>query len=88
MYKIFLDENLFNYLIENLEDDKMRKSIIGSKKKEDKKVYFKLDVDTKIDLMDYVEDLQLQIGVVDGDYLNDDGKKLQQIYDEIYNQTN
>lgn len=88
MYKIFLDENLFDYLIKNLEDEKIKNIILDNKNKEDEKVYFELDVDTKLDLMEYVEDLQLEIGFNNEDYLNEYGKKLQIISDEIYNQTN
>ncbi|CAI3573251.1 hypothetical protein [Clostridium neonatale] len=88
MYKIFLDENLFDYLIKNLEDKKIKNIILDNKNKEDEKVYFEIDVDTKLDLMEYVEDLQLEIGFDNEDYLNEDGKKLQIIIDELYNQTN
>lgn len=88
MYKIFLDENILNYLIKNLEDEKIKKVILDNKSKEDKKVYFEIDVDTKLDLMDYVEDLQVEIGFDNEDYLNEDGKKLQIVIDEIYKQTN
>lgn len=88
MYKIFLDENLFDYLIKNLEDEKIKSIILDNKNKEDEKVHFEIDVDTKLDLMDYVEDLQLEIGFDNEDYLNEDGKKLQIIIDELYNQTN
>lgn len=88
MYKIFLDEKLFDYLIENLEDEKIKKVILDNKSTEDEKVYFEIDVDTKLDLMEYVEDLQLEIGFDNEDYLNEDGKKLQIIIDEFYNQTN
>lgn len=88
MYKIFLDEKLFDYLIENLEDEKIKKVILDNKSTEDEKVYFEIDVDTKLDLMEYVEDLQLEIGFDNEDYLNKDGKKLQIIIDELYNQTN
>lgn len=88
MYKIFLDEKLFDYLIENLEDEKIKKVILDNKSTEDEKVYFEIDVDTKLDLMEYLEDLQLEIGFDNEDYLNEDGKKLQIIIDELYNQTN
>ena len=57
MYKIFLDENLFDYLIKNLEDKKIKNIILDNKNKEDEKVYFEIDVFTKLDLMEYVEDL-------------------------------
>ncbi|MFR1378848.1 MAG: hypothetical protein ACLSTJ_07810 [Clostridium neonatale] len=88
MYKIFLDKNLFDYLIKNLEDEKIKNIILNNKNKEDEKVYFEIDSDTKLDLMEYVEDLQLEIGFDNEDYLNEDGKKLQIIIDELYNQTN
>ena len=51
-------------------------------------VTIQLDADTKLDLMEYVEDKQLEIGFINQDYLNEDGKKLQDIYDELYYQTN
>ena len=88
MYKIFLDKNFFDYLIKNLEDEKIKNIILNNKNKEDEKVYFEIDSDTKLDLMEYVEDLQLEIGFDNEDYLNEDGKKLQIIIDELYNQTN
>lgn len=87
MYNVFLNKNLFNYLIENLNDEEIKKAI--SKKDEGNgNVHFEIDVDTKIDLLDYIEDLQLEIGFDDEDYLNEDGKKIQEIYDQVYKQTN
>lgn len=87
MYRVKLDKDVYNYLINILEDvdikDNIRTTDVGTDR-----VTIQLDVDTKLDLMEYVEDKQLEIGFVNQDYLNEDGKKLQKIYDEIYYQTN
>lgn len=90
MYKIFLDKTLFNYMIEKINDKKINEAIFSKKEEpdDDDKVYFEIDVDTKINLLDYIEDLQLEIGFDNEDYLNEDGKKIQEIYDQIYKQTN
>lgn len=90
MYKIFLDKTLFNYMIENINDKKINEAIFSKKEEpdDDDKVYFEIDVDTKIKLLDYIEDLQLEIGFDNEDYLNEDGNKIQEIYDQIYKQTN
>lgn len=87
MYKIFLDKNLFNYLMVNLNDEKI-KEVLSKKHEEDGNVHFEIGVDTKIELLDYIEDLQLEIGFDNEDYLNEDGKKIQEIYDKVYKQTN
>lgn len=87
MYNVFLDKNLFNYLIENLNDGEIKKAI-SKKDEENGNVHFEIDVDTKIDLLDYIEDLQLEIGFDNEDYLNEDGRKIQEIYDQVYKQTN
>ncbi|AJG98860.1 hypothetical protein LF65_02274 [Clostridium beijerinckii] len=87
MYNIFLDKNLFSYLIENLNDEEIKKAISKNNEENDN-VHFEIDVDTKIDLLDYIEDLQLEIGFDNEDYLNEDGKKIQEIYDQVYKQTN
>ncbi len=90
MYKISLDKKLFDYMVENVKDKEISEAI-QSKKEENQnesKVYFEIDVDTKIDLLDYIEDLQLEIGFDNEDYLNENGKKIQEIYDQIYKQTN
>ncbi|KFX56155.1 hypothetical protein FDC50_10120 [Clostridium botulinum] len=86
MYKIILSKSLYDYMTDKLEDN-LKNKIKDISYKNDK-VDFYLDVDTKLDIMEFVEDKQLEIGFVNEDYLNDDGEKLQKIYDEIYYQTN
>ncbi|WP_373599433.1 hypothetical protein [Paraclostridium bifermentans] len=86
MYKIKLNIKIYDYLI-NILDEKLKNRIKDSIYEKDN-VYFHMDVDTKLDIMEYVEDKQLEIGFINEDYLNEDGKKLQTIYDEIYFQTN
>jgi|GEM_PF-7097212 len=90
MYKISLDNDLFNYMIEHIEDKKINEAILSRKEDQDddNKVHFEIDVDTKIDLLDSIEDLQLEIGFDNEDYLNENGKIIQEIYDEIYKQSN
>ncbi|MBY6879669.1 hypothetical protein EXN65_19705 [Clostridium botulinum] len=88
MYKIELNNSLFDYLIKILDDEKLKNKILENKYKQHSITYFDLDVDTKLDLMEYVEDKQVEIGFVNEDYLNEDGRNLQAIYDEIYRQTN
>ncbi|NFL75522.1 hypothetical protein [Clostridium sporogenes] len=88
MYKIELNNSLFDYLIKILDDEKLKNKILEKKYKQHSITYFDLDVDTKLDLMEYVEDKQVEIGFVNEDYLNEDGRNLQAIYDEIYRQTN
>ncbi|NFC76744.1 hypothetical protein EXM99_08290 [Clostridium botulinum] len=88
MYKIELNNSLFDYLIKILDDEKLKNKILENKHKQHSITYFDLDVDTKLDLMEYVEDKQVEIGFVNEDYLNEDGRNLQAIYDEIYRQTN
>ncbi|WP_040209863.1 hypothetical protein [Clostridium polynesiense] len=85
---IELDINLYKYMVEQLYDEDLKEKVIRSSEVSENKVSLKLDIDLKIELMDYVEDLQIEIGFVNQEYLNEDGKKLQKIYDEIYNQTN
>lgn len=86
MYSIILEEELFNYMIDILEEQ--LKNRITNIENGSSGVNFKVDVDTKLDIMEYVEDKQLEIGFVNQDFLNSDGEKLQKIYDEIYYQTN
>lgn len=86
MYKIDFNRQLYDYMINNLENDLINR--IENIEYKNDRVYFDLDVDTKLDIMEYVEDKQLEIGFVNQDYLNEDGEKLQDIYDEIYYQTN
>jgi len=88
VYKIELNNSLFDYLIKILDDEKLKNKILEKKYKQHSITYFDLDVDTKLDLMEYVEDKQVEIGFVNEDYLNEDGRNLQAIYDEIYRQTN
>nr|WP_243157531.1 hypothetical protein [Clostridium sporogenes] len=71
-----------------MDDEKLKNKILEKKYKQHSITYFDLDVDTKLDLMEYVEDKQVEIGFVNEDYLNEDGRNLQAIYDEIYRQTN
>ncbi len=73
-------------MIDKLEDN-LKNKIKDISYKNDE-VNFYLDVDIKLDIMEFVEDKQLEIGFVNEDYLNEDGEKLQKIYDEIYYQTN
>lgn len=86
--KIKLSKELYNYLISVISDDKVLQEKIESNSIVEDDAIITVDVDTKIELMEYVEDLQLEIGFENEDYLNEDGKKLQDIYDEIYYQTN
>lgn len=86
MYQIKLDKKLYNYLMSILEDEVIKENI--SLIVDAEVVTIQLDADTKLDLMEYVEDKQLEIGFINQDYLNEDGKKLQDIYDELYYQTN
>ncbi|MBN1047094.1 hypothetical protein DVW08_17365 [Clostridium botulinum] len=86
MYKIILSKSLYDYMIDKLEDN-LKNKIKDISYKNDE-VNFYLDVDIKLDIMEFVEDKQLEIGFVNEDYLNEDGEKLQKIYDEIYYQTN
>jgi len=88
MYKVYLDKNLFDYLIVNLNDEKIKEEILSKKEEQEGNIQFEIDVDNKIDLLDYIEDLQLKMGFDNEDYLNEDGKKIQEIYDQIYKQTN
>ncbi|WP_346888331.1 hypothetical protein [Clostridium sp. UBA1056] len=86
MYRIRFKQELYSYMI-NILTDELKNKIENIEYKDDV-VYLNIDVDTKLDIMEYVEDKQLEIGFVNEDYLNEDGKKLQMIYDIIYNQTN
>lgn len=86
MYQIKLDKKLYNYLMSILKDEVIKENI--SLIVDAEVVTIQLDSDTKLDLMEYVEDKQLEIGFINQDYLNEDGKKLQDIYDELYYQTN
>lgn len=86
MYQIKLDKKIYNYLMSILKDEVIKENI--SLIVDAEVVTIQLDADTKLDLMEYVEDKQLEIGFINQDYLNEDGKKLQDIYDELYYQTN
>lgn len=104
MYKIKLDKILFRYLIDLLNNEKkqyiddvddtiinlsiIKDNIVKNKKEEEKYIWFQIDDITEMRLLQYVADKQLEIGFVHEDYLNEDGKKLQSIYDSLYNQTN
>ena len=87
MHQVKLDKNIYEYLMKILDDVEIKDNICTIGEDTDR-VIIQVDIDTKLDLMEYVEDKQLEIGFVDQDYLNEDGKKLQEIYDEIYYQTN
>lgn len=86
MYRVSLNKDIFEYLLSIL--NYKLKDEIKDVVKENDKFYFSITVDTKLDIMEFVEDKQLEIGFVNEDYLNEDGKKLQIIYDELYYQTN
>ena len=86
MYQIKLNKTLYEYLMNILVDTTIKEHIFSIKDTDG--VSIQLDVDTKLELMEYVEDKQLEIGFVNQDYLNEDGKKLQEIYDALYYQTN
>lgn len=104
MCKIKLKKILFEYLLDKLSNEKnqyiddvddtiidlrvIRDNILNSKKEEDKYICFEVDDITEMRLLQYVADKQIEIGFVDENYLNEDGKNLQRIYDEIYYQTN
>lgn len=88
MYRIELNNSLFDYLIKILDNQKLKNKVLEKEYRQHKVTYFDLDVDSKLDLMEYVEDKQVEIGFVNEDYLNEDGRNLQAIYDEIYRQTN
>ncbi|UWD46851.1 hypothetical protein NYR90_09835 [Clostridioides difficile] len=102
MYNIELENKLFYYLIDLLSNEKeeyfdiddclidlekLKENILNSVKKENDYIKFKLTIENKLDLMQYVEDKQFLIGFVNQEYLNEDGKKLQLIYDELYFQS-
>ena len=104
MRKIILKKTLLKYLLYLLENEKkqyidivddttidlnnIKDIIISSKQEKDGNIYFEIDTINKTRLLQYVMDKQLEIGFVNQDYLNEDGRKLQFIYDEIYYQTN
>ena len=102
--KIILKSELVDFLLDLLENEKeqyidivddtaidlnnIKNIIIRSKQEKDGNIYFEIDIINKTRLLQYVMDKQLAIGFVNQDYLNEDGRKLQFIYDEIYYQTN
>ena len=102
--KIILKSELVDFLLDLLENEKeqyidivddtaidlnnIKNIIIRSKQEKDGNIYFEIDSINKTRLLQYVMDKQLAIGFVNQDYLNEDGRKLQFIYDEIYHQTN
>lgn len=88
MYRIGLNNSLFDYLIEILDNQELKNKVLEKEYRQYNVTYFDLDVDTKLDLMEYVEDKQLEIGFDEEYDLNYDGRNLQAIYDEIYRQTN
>ncbi|MDU1314476.1 MAG: hypothetical protein E6940_10515 [Clostridium septicum] len=104
MYKITIKRILIEYLVYLLSNEKKQyiddiddtiidlnniKDIIANNKQEKEDyVYFEIDSTNKTRLLQYVVDKQLEIGFIDEDYLNKEGKNLQRIYDEIYYQTN
>lgn len=104
MNKIKLENSLFEYLIDCLSNEKeeymnifddslidcnnLKESLLGNNIKEGYFVIIEIDDEDVIKLTQYVEDKQINDGFVNQDYLNEDGKKLQKIYDDIYLQTN
>lgn len=104
MCKIILKKILIEYLLYLLENEKeqyidivddtiidlnnIKDIIVSSKQEKEDNVYFEIDTINMTRLLQYVMDKQLAIGFVNQDYLNEDGRKLQFIYDEIYYQTN
>ena len=94
MCKVTIKKILVEYLLYLLNDetiidlDNIRNIIISSKQEKEDYVYFEIDNVSKTRLLQYVVDKQLEIGFVNEDYLNEEGKNLQRIYDEIYYQTN
>lgn len=104
MCKIKLKKILFEYLLNMLSNEKncytddvddtiidliiIKDNIIKNKKDSGEYIYFEIDDINETKLLQYVADKQIEIGFVNQDYLNEDGKKLQTIYDELYYQTN
>ena len=91
-YLLFLLENENEQYIDDIDDtiidlDSIKKSIRNNKQQEDYVCFEMSDINI-VRLLQYVMDKQLAIGFVNQDYLNEDGRKLQFIYDEIYHQTN
>ena len=91
-YLLFLLENENEQYIDDIDDtiidlDSIKKSIRNNKQQEDYVCFEMSDINI-VRLLQYVMDKQLAIGFVNQDYLNEDGRKLQFIYDEIYYQTN
>lgn len=92
-YLLYLLNNEKNQYIDDVDEsiidlDNIRNIIISSKQEKEDYVYFEIDNLNKTRLLQYVADKQLEIGFINEDYLNEDGKNLQRIYDEIYYQTN
>ena len=92
-YLLYLLNNEKNQYIDDVDDtiidlNNIKDIIISSKQEREDYVYFEIDDINKTILLQYVVDKQLEIGFIDEDYLNEDGKNLQRIYDEIYYQTN
>lgn len=104
MCKIKLYNVVFNYLLDLLNNENnqyiddvddtiidlsiIKDNILKNKKEKEKYILFEIDDITEMRLLQYVADKQLEIGFINEDYLNEDGRKLQTIYDEIYYQTN
>ena len=91
-YLLLLLENENEQYIDDIDDtiidlDSIKKSIRNNKQQEDYVCFEMSDINI-VRLLQYVMDKQLAIGFVNQDYLNEDGRKLQFIYDEIYYQTN
>ncbi|MDU4320134.1 MAG: hypothetical protein E7I47_12575 [Clostridium sp.] len=92
-YLLYLLNNEKNQYIDDVDEtiidlDDIKNIIISSKQEKEDYVYFEIDNVSKTRLLQYVVDKQLEIGFVNEDYLNEEGKNLQRIYDEIYYQTN
>jgi hypothetical protein len=104
MNRIKLEKSLFEYLVDCLSNEKeeyiniiddslidlnaIKESLLSSQAKEHDFLNFEIEDEDLIKLMQYVEDKQVKDGFINQDYLNEDGKKLQKIYDEIFHQDN
>ena len=92
-YLLYLVNNEKNQYIDDIDEsiidlDNIRNIIVSSKQEKENYVHFEIYNLNKTRLMQYVLDKQLEIGFINEDYLNEEGKNLQRIYDEIYYQTN
>lgn len=104
MNRIKLEKSLFEYLVDCLSNEKeeyiniiddslidlnaIKESLLSSQAEEHDFLNFEIEDEDLIKLMQYVEDKQVKDGFINQDYLNEDGKKLHKIYDEIFHQDN